>query len=85
MPERTEAERTEAEIEADIARTRDHLAGTLDTLAARVRPGNVVRRGAAAARARVVSPTGRPRPAALVGALGVLVALVGVAVVRRVR
>jgi hypothetical protein len=78
-------ERTTAEIEADIARTRERLAGTLDVLAERVRPGSVARRGVAAVRARLLTPAGRPRPGALVGAAGVVVVLVGVAVVRRVR
>lgn len=78
-------DRTSAEIEADIARTRERLAGTLDALAERARPSSVARRGAASVRGRLVTPSGRPRPAALAGGLGVVLVLVGVAVVRRVR
>ena len=37
-------ERTPAEIEADIERTRARLAGTVDAIADRVKPANVVRR-----------------------------------------
>ena len=72
-------ERTPAEIEADIERTRARLAGTVDAIAERVKPANVARRGALSARAQVIDPQGNLRPkrvavlaAAVAGAVGLV-------------
>src|SRR6187549_1156331 len=54
-------ERTPAEIEAEIERTRARLAGTVDAIADRVKPANVVRRGADSAKAQVVDSQGNLR------------------------
>ena len=70
-------ERTPAEIEADIERTRARLAGTVDAIADRVKPANVARRGVDSARAQVVDSQGNLRgqrvavlAAAVAGAVG---------------
>ena len=54
-------ERSPAEIEADIERTRARLAGTVDEIAERVKPANVARRGAESAKAQVVDAQGNLR------------------------
>lgn len=51
-------DRTPAEIEAEIERTRLRLAGTVDAIAERVKPANVARRGLDAAKAQVVDEDG---------------------------
>jgi hypothetical protein len=73
-------ERTPAEIEADIERTRARLAGTVDAIADRVRPANVARRGVDSVKAQVVDSQGHLRAprvavlaAAVVGAVGLVV------------
>jgi hypothetical protein len=53
--------RTPAEIEADIERTRERLAGTVDAIADRVKPVNVARRAADSAKAQVVDADGNLR------------------------
>ena len=70
-------ERTPAEIEADIERTRARLAGTVDAIADRVKPANVARRGVDSAKAQVVDAQGNLRTqrvavlaAAVAGAVG---------------
>ena len=79
------AERSPAEIEAEIERTRARLAGTVDAIAERVKPANVARRGVEAARAQVVDERGELRPDR-VAAVGVAVAvLVGMVIRRRSR
>ena len=57
-------ERTPAEIEAEIERTRARLAGTVDAIAERVKPANVARRGVDSAKAQVVDERGNLRVAA---------------------
>ncbi len=47
-------------IEAEIAETRAHLAGTIDELAVRARPSEIVRRQAASAKARFMEATHTP-------------------------
>jgi hypothetical protein len=56
---RDDAGRTTAEIEADIARTRDQLAGTLDELAMRVHPSTVAAQVRAKTLASVEQRLGR--------------------------
>ena len=72
-------DRSPAEIEADIERTRARLAGTVDAIADRVKPANVARRGAESARSQFVDGQGKPRvrrvlalSAAVAGAVGYL-------------
>ena len=79
-PPAAQRERSPAEIEADIERTRARLAGTVDAIADRVKPANVARRGAASAKSQVVDSNGRPRvprvlalSAAIAGAVGYVV------------
>ena len=57
-PPQGRPERTPAEIEADIERTRERLAGTVDAIADRVKPANVARRGLDSAKAQVVDERG---------------------------
>jgi len=78
-PPANDRERTPAEIEADIERTRARLAGTVDAIADRVKPANVVRRGAGSAKAQIVDSQGNLRTqrvavlaAAVAGAVGLL-------------
>ena len=77
------------EIEKDIARNRDNLAATIDELAFRVKPGNVVKRQAAEAKGFVDRATRTPEGGLrlevvgpVVGAAALLVAL---AIYNRVR
>jgi len=60
------AARTTAQIEADIARTRDQLAATLDELAVRVHPSTVV----AQTRARLLGSVEQKAGRAYVAASG---------------
>jgi hypothetical protein len=78
-------ERTPAEIEAEIAATRERLAGTVDAIADRVKPANVARRGAESARAQVVDEQGQVRTTRAAAIAAAAVALVGLAVWRRNR
>jgi hypothetical protein len=66
----TDRERSPAEIEAEIERTRAQLAGTIDEIAERVHPKAVARRGAERVRETVVDGQGRPKkmPAAVAAA-----------------
>ena len=84
-PPQARPERTPAEIEAEIERTRQRLAVTVDAIADRVKPANVARRSVAAAKAQFVEPDGTVRTARVaVVAVGVL-AVVGLSVWRRSR
>jgi uncharacterized protein with ATP-grasp and redox domains len=72
-------ERSPAEIEAEIERTRMRLAGTVDAIAERVKPANVARRTADSARAQVMDEHGQlrtTRAAAIAGAAVALAALI---------
>jgi hypothetical protein len=82
-PEPEPDRRSPAEIEADIARTRERLAGTLDVLADRVKPSNVARRGVARVRSRLLTEDGRPRPAPLAVAGGLTAVTIGLVLLRR--
>jgi hypothetical protein len=71
-----------AAIEADIASTRAHLASTIDELACRAQPREILRRQAVSTRARIVEATHTPegdlrveRAGALAAGLAVLLAL----------
>ena len=70
------AVRTPAEIEAEIERTRQRLAGTVDAIADRVKPANVARRGAESAKAQVVDERGQIRTGRAAGIAAAAVAVV---------
>ncbi len=78
-------ERTPAEIEADIERTRQRLAGTVDAIADRVKPANIARRGAESAKAQVVDERGQVRAGRAAGIAAAVVAVVGILAWRRNR
>jgi hypothetical protein len=78
------ADRTPAEIEAEIERTRQRLAGTVDAIADRVKPANVARRGAETAKAQVLDERGQVRTGRAAG-IAAAVAVVGFLVWRRNR
>lgn len=78
-------ERTPAEIEAEIERTRQRLAGTVDAIADRVNPANVARRGAESAKAQVVDERGQIRTGRAAGIAAAAVAVVGFLAWRRNR
>ena len=79
-----ERDRSPAEIEAEIERTRQRLAGTVDAIADRVKPANVARRGAESAKAQVVDERGQVRTARAAG-IAAAVAVLGVLLWRRRR
>ncbi|GAB3303980.1 DUF3618 domain-containing protein [Epidermidibacterium keratini] len=68
------ADRTPSQIQADIDRTRDQLAGTLDQIAERVNPKRLVEDGKQTVTEFFASPTGK---AVLAGAGGLLALLIG--------
>ena len=78
-------DRTPAEIEAEIERTRARLAGTVDAIAERVKPANVARRGVESAKAAVVDERGELRPDRVAAAALAVAAVVGLLVWRRSR
>ena len=78
-------ERTPAEIEAEIERTRQRLAGTVDAIADRVNPANVARRGAESAKAQVVDERGKVRTGRAAGIAAAAVAVVAFLAWRRKR
>ena len=78
-------ERTPAEIEAEIERTRRRLANTVDAIADRVSPANVARRGAESAKAQVVDERGQVRTGRAAGIAAAAVAVVGFLAWRRKR
>ena len=69
--------RSPAEIEADIDRTREHLAATLDELSDRLSPRSLARTGGRQVKAQFIDArTGRPRTvrlAVLAGGVGAVV------------
>jgi hypothetical protein len=77
--------RSPDEIEAEIERTRVRLAGTVDAIADRVKPANVARRAAEAARAQVVDEQGNVRTARVAAIAAVVVGTVGLLAWRRSR
>lgn len=95
-PPNNQGKRSPDEIEADIERTRERLAGTVNEIADRVKPGNVVRRktegvrqlashGIDVARAQVVDKSGDVRTERVAALGAAAVAAVGLWVWRRVR
>lgn len=84
-PPRGRPERSPAEIEADIERTRARLAGTVDAIAERVKPANVARRGMETARSQVVDERGDVRPQRVAVLAAAVAAGVGLLIWRRSR
>jgi hypothetical protein len=84
-PPESNGQRTPAEIEADIERTRDRLAGTVDALAERVKPANVVRRAVASVKAEFVDEQGNLRTTRVAALAAVTAAGVGLVLWRRSR
>lgn len=84
-PPAARAERTPAEIEAEIERTRARLAGTVDAIAEKVKPANVARRGVESAKAQVVDERGELRPDRVAAAALAFAAMLGLLVWRRSR
>ena len=68
------------QIEAQIEKTRAHLASTIDELAVRAQPGEILRRQKESARAKLVEATHTPEGDLRVERLGAIAAA-GVAVV----
>ena len=80
------AEATIAEqLEADIERQREELATTVDALQARLDVKARAQQKVADVRDRATTDEGRPRPEVIAGAAAVVVALVGLVVLRRHR
>lgn len=77
--------RTPAEIETEIERTRARLAGTVDAIAERVKPANVLRRGAESAKGQVVDAGGRLRADRVAVAALAVAGVVGLLLRRRSR
>jgi hypothetical protein len=84
LPERR-AERSPAEIEAEIEATRARLAGTVDAIAERVKPANVARRWVELAKAQLVDERGGLRTERVAVLAAVAAAAVGLCVWHRAR
>ena len=95
-PPRDQGDRSPEQIEADIARTRERLAGTVNEIADRVKPANVVRRktegvrqlashAAETARAQVVDARGDVRTERVAALGAAAIAALGLLVWRRRR
>ena len=74
-----------AQIEADIERTRDRLAVTVDALAERVKPANIARRAVASVKAEFVDEQGNLRTTRVAALAAVTAAGVGLVLWRRSR
>jgi Protein of unknown function (DUF3618) len=75
--------RTPERIEADLERARAELARTIDEIAERVAPRNVVRRAVGKVRAQFVADDGRVRIGRVGAVAASLAAVVALAVWRR--
>jgi hypothetical protein len=73
------------EIEAELQVTRDRLAGRIDDLADYVKPANVVERQKAKLKSVFVDEYGGIKPDRVLMAAGVVVAVLGLGVLRRRR
>ena len=77
--------RSAEDIERDIEATRRRLAETIDEISDRVKPANVAERGKSSARALVIDERGNPRMERIRPAVGVVVGLLVLNIVRRWR
>ncbi len=68
-------QRTPDEIEQEMAETTQRLVSRVDELVYRVHPRQLVRRGVADLKAKLVEPDGRPRNELVGAAIGALVGL----------
>ena len=95
-PRKDDGNRSPDQIEADIEQTRERLAGTVNEIADRVSPANVVRRktegirtfadrAVTTAKAQVVDPRGAVRTERVVALGATAIAAVGLLVWRRLR
>ena len=82
MPDQRSAPRSADEIKADIERTQDHLAGTIDELSVRVAPKNLAERAKKDAKAQVVDPVTGPRWERIAPVVGGVALVVIIRVVR---
>ena len=79
MGEQTSAPSQSADaIEAEIAATRAHLVSTIDELAVRAKPKEIVRRQVGSARAKVIDATHTPEGDLRVERVGALAAVAAV-------
>jgi MYXO-CTERM domain-containing protein len=74
---------TPEEIEADIARQREQLAGTVNELQARLDVKTRARAKAAELKGRATTADGKPTPQVIGGAAVALLAVVGLVLLRR--
>ena len=84
-PPESKPQRSPAEIEAEIERTRARLAGTVDALAERVKPANIARRAVASVKAEFVDEQGNLRTTRVAALAAVTAAGVGLVLWRRSR
>jgi hypothetical protein len=77
-------QKTPEELEAEIARQREQLAGTVDDLAAKLDVKSQAQRKVASLKDSATTDSGSPRPEVL-AAVGSLVAMAAVLVVWRLR
>jgi hypothetical protein len=77
------AERTPDQIAAEIAETRNRLAGTIDQLVYRGHPKTIAKRQAESLKAKFVDENGSPRTDAILKAAGVAFGVVALIVVIR--
>lgn len=70
------ASRTPDEIAAEIAETRNRLAGTIDQLVYRVQPKTITQRGLASVKASFVNPDGSLKKDQVLKVAGVAVGVV---------
>ena len=77
--------RTPAEIEAEIEQTRLRLAGTVDAIAERVKPANIVRRCIDGCKHQVVDKQGNLRPKRVAVLSAIVAGTVGLVIWRRSR
>jgi hypothetical protein len=75
--------RTADEIAAEIAETRNRLAGTIDHLVYRVQPKTIVERQVRSAKASFVNPDGSLRKDRVIKVAGIAVGVVAAIVVLR--
>ncbi len=79
------AQRTPEEISAELAETRNRLAGTIDQLAYRAKPKTIVQRQLASAKASFYDASGQLRRDRVLKVAGVTVALVaGIVALRKI-
>ena len=81
----SESERSPEEIEAQIERTRQRLAQTVDAITERVKPANVARRQAESAKAQVLDEHGQVRVGRAAAVAAGVAAVIGMIVWRRRR